>query len=72
MAISTREGVSSRIRGESMRCAFCNSFMMTEEIENYHYAVRIVGSTYPICNRCDNYKTPTKEMLSVIAEEVSQ
>ena len=55
-----------------MRCAYCGSFMMTKEIENYHYAVSLVGSVYPICNRCDNYKTPAREILSIIKEEVSQ
>ena len=55
-----------------MRCAFCGSFMMTEEIENYNYANSIVRGYYPICNRCENYKTPTREILEITKEEVSQ
>jgi hypothetical protein len=58
------------VKTKRMKCAFCNSFMTAEEIETYHYAVSLVGSIYPICERCDQRKTPTHEVLSIIEEEV--
>lgn len=52
-------------------CRLCMSYMTEQDIEDCAWSAKIHGgATYYVCSNCENRKTPLKDILPVIDEEV--